>query len=220
MSFPSSSAITGAPNPVLPPVSSPSHPNSAELTVDAAINELAHTLEEPPLEARRRQIVPSSPTLLDVVTAMTRNPAFWVGLPAFVIFRWRDIAAKIEASTNSTVTLIELNLLDEQDQQKLDRLELGEFLRKQPQLPRPSTTNSLPPPIPSVVATPRALAKKRKRSIWQEEGGSSSLRKRPVREVSQPEVAPEVHECKCKCPVGESWDAEVPDYRHEGGFQG
>ncbi|KAJ3925066.1 MAG: hypothetical protein NXY57DRAFT_968471 [Lentinula lateritia] len=127
--------------------------------------------------------------------------------------QWRNIAAKLEASTISTGALIELNSLDEQDQQELDRLELGEFLRKQPQLPRPSTTTSLPSPIPSVVATPRALAKKRKRSIWQEEEGSSSLRKRPVREVSEPEVAPEVHDRKRKRSVGESRDAGVPDYR-------
>ncbi|KAJ3897297.1 hypothetical protein F5879DRAFT_927950, partial [Lentinula edodes] len=134
--------------------------------------------------AKKRQTVQSSPTLLAVVTATTRSPAFWVGLPAFVT-----------------------------SHQELDRLELGEFLRKQPQLPRPSTTTSLPSPLPSVVATPRVLAKKRKRSIRQEEGGSSSLRKRPVKEVSEPEVAPEVHDRKRKRPVEESQGAEVPDYR-------
>ncbi|KAJ3884903.1 hypothetical protein GG344DRAFT_83373 [Lentinula edodes] len=138
MSFPSSSAVTGAPNPVLPPVSPPSHPNSAEMTVDAAINELASTLEEPPLGQ----------------LALFRS-VFGVSV---------------------------------------------------------SLASSLPPPIPSVVVTPRALAKKRKRSVWQDEGGSSSLRKPPVGEVSEPEVAPEVHNCKRKRPVGESRDAEVPDY--------
>ncbi|KAJ3858577.1 hypothetical protein EV359DRAFT_87521, partial [Lentinula novae-zelandiae] len=214
MSFPSSSAVTRAPNTILPPVSPPSHPNSAEMTVDATIDELASTLEEPPLGVSlARYIVdnPLWPLLVaaglpcSFLTAMIRNPAFWVSggawgsgsanpftLPSE---QWRDIAAKIEASTNSTVALIELNALDAQDQQELDHLELGEFLRKQPQLPRPSTTSSLPPPIPSGVATPCALAKKRKR------------------EVSEPEVAPEVHDCKRKRPVGESQDAEVPDYR-------
>ncbi|KAJ3870348.1 hypothetical protein F5051DRAFT_447892 [Lentinula edodes] len=49
MSLPSSSAATGAPSHILPPVSSPSHPNSTEMTADAAIDELANTLEEPPL---------------------------------------------------------------------------------------------------------------------------------------------------------------------------
>ncbi|KAJ3897780.1 hypothetical protein F5879DRAFT_995545 [Lentinula edodes] len=110
---------------------------------------------------------------------------------------------------SSTVALIELNALDEQDQQELDRLELGEFLRKQPQLPRPSAASSLPPPI---SPTPRVLSKKRKRSVRQEEGGSSSLCKRPVGEVSEPEVAPKVCNRKHKRPAGQSWDAEVPDY--------
>ncbi|GAW02794.1 hypothetical protein LENED_004463 [Lentinula edodes] len=110
---------------------------------------------------------------------------------------------------SSTVALIELNSLDEQDQQELDRLELGEFLRKQPQLPRPSAASSLPPPI---SPTPRTLSKKRKRSVRQEEGGSSSLCKHPVGEVSEPEVAPEVCNRKRKCPAGQSRDAEVPDY--------
>ncbi|GAW09660.1 hypothetical protein LENED_011834 [Lentinula edodes] len=45
--------------------------------------------------------------------------------------QWRDIATKVEASTNSTVALMELNALDEQDQRELDRLELGEFRRQQ-----------------------------------------------------------------------------------------
>ncbi|KAJ3924588.1 MAG: hypothetical protein NXY57DRAFT_969531 [Lentinula lateritia] len=130
----------------------------------------------------------------------------------FPRFSWRDIAAKIEASTNSTVALIELNALDEEDQQGLDRLELGEFLLKQPRLPRPSATSSLPPPTPSVVATPRVLAKKRKRSLRQDEGGSSR-RKHPVGDASGPEVFPEVPERKRKRPAGESRDTEVSDYR-------
>ncbi|KAJ3925091.1 MAG: hypothetical protein NXY57DRAFT_968396 [Lentinula lateritia] len=218
MSFPSPSAITGAPNPVLPPVSPPSHPDSAEMTVDAAINELASTIEEPPLGqlalfrsvfgvgvslARGKKEANCSvvPHLARCSNCDDKKPCILGRLARFRYFsrqrtcftlpseQWRDIAAKIETSTDSTVALIELNALDEQDQQELDRLELGEFLQKQPQLPRPSTTSSLPSPIPSVVATPRALAKKRKRSVWQEEGGSSSLRKRPVGEVSEPEVA-------------------------------
>ncbi|KAJ3925079.1 MAG: hypothetical protein NXY57DRAFT_968435 [Lentinula lateritia] len=285
MSLPSSSAATGAPNPVPPPVSSPSPPHSTEMTADAAIDELANTLEEPPLGqlalfrsvfgvgvSLARYIVddPLWPLLAaaglpcsfcirgkkeancSVVPHLARcsncddkKPCVLGRLAHFRYFshkcsrdlafarrfldvhgdpgqrtrftlpseQWRNIAAKIEASTNSTVALIELNSLDKQDQQELDRSELGEFLRKQPQLPRPSTTTSLPSPLPSVVATPRALAKKRKRSLRQEEGGSSSLRKRPVREASEPEVAPEVHDRKRKRPVGESRDVEAPDYR-------
>ncbi|GAV98729.1 hypothetical protein LENED_000129 [Lentinula edodes] len=111
-------------------------------------------------------------------------------------------SGEIEASTNSTVALIKLNSLDTQDQQELDRLELGEFLRKQPQLPRPSTTTSLPSPLPSVVATPRALAKKRRREVLPLY--VSVL----LKKVSEPEVAPEVHDRKRKRPVGESRDAE------------
>ncbi|KAJ3910963.1 hypothetical protein F5877DRAFT_86701 [Lentinula edodes] len=195
MSLPSSSAVTGAPNPVLPPVSSSSHPHSTEMTVDAAIDELANTLEEPPLGqlalfrsvfgvgvSLARYIVDDPLWLLlaaaglpcSFLTATTRSPAFWVGLPAFVIFHWRDIAAKIEASTNSTVALIELNSLDEQDQQELDHLAF-------------------------CCGNSTRFGEKEK--------------KRPVREVSEPEVAPEVHDRKRKRLVGESRDAEVPDYR-------
>ncbi|KAJ3871164.1 hypothetical protein F5051DRAFT_434072 [Lentinula edodes] len=244
MSSPSSNAVTGAPNPVLPPVSSPPHPDLAERIVDAAIDELASTLEEPPLGqlalfksvfgvgvSLARYIVddPLWPLLAaaglpcsfcvrgkkeancSVVPHLARcsncddkKPCVLGRLARFRYFspfarrflevhgdpgqrtrfalpseQWRDIATKVEASTNSTVALMELNALDEQDQRELDRLELGEFRRQQPQLPRPLTTSSLPSPLPSVVPTPRALAKKRKRSVRQEEGGPSS-RKRAV----------------------------------------
>ncbi|KAJ3858528.1 hypothetical protein EV359DRAFT_87604 [Lentinula novae-zelandiae] len=275
---------SGAPHPAAAPgLPSPgSHPT--EMTVDAAVDELSNTIEEPPLGqlalfqsvfgagvSLARYIVddPLWPLLAaaglpcafcvrgkkgancSVVPHLARcsncddkKPCVLGRLARFCYFsrkcsrdlafarrflevhgdpgqrtrytlpfeQWRDIAAKIEASTNSTVALIELNALDEQDQQGLDRLELGEFLQKQPQLPRPPATSSLPPPTPSVVATPRVLAKKRKRSLWQDECGSSR-RKRPVGEVSGPEVFPEVPERKRKRPAGESRDAEVPDYR-------
>ncbi|KAH7869797.1 uncharacterized protein C8R40DRAFT_1176317 [Lentinula edodes] len=69
-----------------------------------------------------------------------------------------------------------------------------------------------PSPIPSAVATPRALAKKRKRSVRQEEGGHSS-RKRAVGAAPGSEVSPKVHDRKRKRSAGESRDAEVPDYR-------
>ncbi|KAJ3925201.1 MAG: hypothetical protein NXY57DRAFT_1044308 [Lentinula lateritia] len=62
------------------------------------------------------------------------------------------------------------------------------------------------------MATPCVLAKKRKSSVWQEEGGFS-WRKHPVGEVSELDVVPEAHDRKHKCPVGGSRDAEVPDYR-------
>ncbi|KAJ3858079.1 hypothetical protein EV359DRAFT_88319 [Lentinula novae-zelandiae] len=182
---------SGAPHPVSAPALPPSGSHPAETTVDAAIDELSNTIEEPPLGqlalfrsvfgvgvSLARYIVddPLWPLLAAAglpcsfcvrVTATIRNPAFWVSLRAFAIFRWRDIAVKIETSMNSTVALIELNTLDEQDQQELD------------------PTSSLPPPTPSVVATPRALVKKRKRPLRQDEGGSSR-RKRPVGEVSGP----------------------------------
>ncbi|KAJ3884901.1 hypothetical protein GG344DRAFT_83371 [Lentinula edodes] len=279
-----SNAVTEAPNPVLPPVSSPPHPDSAERIVDAAIDELASTIEEPPLGqlalfksvfgvgvSLARYIVddPLWPLLAaaglpcsfcvrgkkeancSVVPHLARcsncddkKPCILGRLARFRYFsrkcsrnlafarrflevhgdpgqrtrfalpseQWRNIAAKVEASTNSTVALMELNALDEQDQRELDRLELGEFRRQQPQLPRPLTTHSLPSPLPSVVPTPRALAKKRKRSVWQEEGGPSS-RKRAVGAAPDFEVSPEVHDRKHKHSAGESRDAEVPDYR-------
>ncbi|KAJ3912509.1 hypothetical protein F5877DRAFT_84738 [Lentinula edodes] len=43
------STITRAPIPVSPPVFPLPHPNSAEMTINVAINELASTIEEPPL---------------------------------------------------------------------------------------------------------------------------------------------------------------------------
>ncbi|KAJ3804307.1 hypothetical protein F5876DRAFT_83389 [Lentinula aff. lateritia] len=272
MSSPSSNAVTGAPNPVLPPVSSTPHPDSAERIVDAAIDELASTLEEPPLGqlalfksvfgvgvSLARYIVddPLWPLLAaaglpcsfcvrgkkeancSVVPHLARcsncddkKPCVLGRLAHFRYFsrkcsrdlafarrflevhgdpgqrtrfalpseQWRNIAAKVEASTSSTVALMELNALDEQDQRELDRLELGEFRRQQPQLPRPLATSSLPSP------------KKRKRSVRQEEGGPSS-RKRAVGAAPDFEVSPEVHDRKRKRSVGESRDVEVPDYR-------
>ncbi|KAF8825466.1 hypothetical protein HHX47_DHR6000152, partial [Lentinula edodes] len=279
MSSSSSNAVTGAPNPALPPVSSPPHPDPAERVVDAAIDELASTLEEPPLGqlalfksvfgvgvSLARYIVddPLWPLLAaaglpcsfcvrgkkeancSVVPHLARcsncddkKPCVLGRLARFRYFsrkcsrdlafarrflevhgdpgqrtrfalpseQWRDIATKVEASTNSTVALMELNALDEQDQRELDRLELGEFRRQQPQLPRPLTTSSLPSPIPSAVAT-----KKRKRSVRQEEGGPSS-HKRAVGAAPGSEVSPKVHDRKRKRSAGESRDAEVPDYR-------
>lgn len=49
MSFPSPSPLSGAPHPNSPSASPPPGPNSAQTTVDAAIDELASTIEEPPL---------------------------------------------------------------------------------------------------------------------------------------------------------------------------
>ncbi|KAJ3846715.1 hypothetical protein EV368DRAFT_88612 [Lentinula lateritia] len=272
MSSPSSNAVTGAPNPVLPPVSSTPHPDSAERIVDAAIDELASTLEEPSLGqlalfksvfgvgvSLARYIVddPLWPLLAaaglpcsfcvrgkkeancSVVPHLARcsncddkKPCVLGRLAHFRYFsrkcsrdlafarrflevhgdpgqrtrfalpseQWRNIAAKVEASTSSTVALMELNALDEQDQRELDRLELGEFRRQQPQLPRPLATSSLPSP------------KKRKRSVRQEEGGPSS-RKRAVGAAPDFEVSPEVHDRKRQRSAGESRDVEVPDYR-------
>ncbi|KAJ3924819.1 MAG: hypothetical protein NXY57DRAFT_968964 [Lentinula lateritia] len=209
MSFTSPSTVIGAPNPVSPPVFPPPHPNSAEMPVDAAINELASTIEEAP--SRSTSLVPLYfwqargkkeancsivPTLLVAVIAIGLRTfdIFHISVPVTWCLLWRNIAEKIEAN-----------------QQELDFLELSDFLCKQPQVPGPPTTSSLPPPSPSVMATPCVLVKKRKRSVQQEEGGSS-WRKRPVGKVLELDVVPEAHNCKHKCPVGGSWDAEVPDY--------
>ncbi|KAJ3846565.1 hypothetical protein EV368DRAFT_88812 [Lentinula lateritia] len=284
MSFPSSRTVTGAPNPVLTPTAPSPRPNSTDMTVDAAVDELASTIEEPPLGqlalfrsvfgvgvSLARYIVddplwpllaaaelPCSfcvrgkkeancsvvPNLARCSNCDDKKPCVLGRLAHFQYFlhkcsrhlvfarrflevhgdpgqhthftllteQWRSIVEKIEASTNSTVALLELNVLDEQDQQEVDRLELDEFLRKQPQLPGPSTFSSLPPSSPSVAATPRMPAKKRKRPISQEEGGSSR-HKRPVDEASELDGVPEVHDRRRKHPVGGSQDAEVPNYR-------
>ncbi|KAJ3870460.1 hypothetical protein F5051DRAFT_447668 [Lentinula edodes] len=105
MSFTPFRSSSGAPHPVSPPASHP-----AETTVDAAIDELANTIEEPPLGqlalfrsvfgvgvSLARYIVddPLWPLLAAAglpcsfcvrVIATTRNPASWVGLLAFAIF--------------------------------------------------------------------------------------------------------------------------------------
>ncbi|KAJ3878280.1 hypothetical protein F5051DRAFT_439805 [Lentinula edodes] len=261
LGYSSPSTLSGAPHPNSPPASPPPGPNSAETTVDAAINELASTIEEPPLGqlALFRSVfgigvslawyivddplwpllasagLPCSfcirgkkeancsvvPHLACCSNCDDKKPCILGRLARFRYFsrkcsqdlafarrflevhgnpgqrtcfalpskQWRDIAAKIKAGTNSTVALIELNTLDAQDQHELECLEL----------------------VPSAVTTPRALAKKRKRSLWQEEGGSSR-RKHPVGEVSGLEVVPEVPDHKHKHPTGESRNAEVPDY--------
>ncbi|KAJ3885044.1 hypothetical protein GG344DRAFT_70870 [Lentinula edodes] len=181
------------------------------MTMDAAVNELASTIEEPPLGqlALFRSVFGVGVSLarfLEVHGDPGQRTRF-----SLLSEQW-SIAEKIEASTNSTVALVELNVLDEQDQQEVDRLELDDFLRKQPQLPGSSTFSSLPLSSPSAAATPRMPSKNRKRPIQQEEGASSQ-RKCPVDEASELDGVPEVHDCKRKCPVGGSRAAEVPDYR-------
>ncbi|KAJ4472679.1 hypothetical protein C8R41DRAFT_968557 [Lentinula lateritia] len=93
--------------------------------------------------------------------------------------QWRTIANKIESSTNSTQVLLELSLLDDQDRLEEDRLELQDFVRRQPRFPIveeaiPSGPRRSPAPgkVPSIP-------KKRKRTIRVGEP-SSSKRKHSV----------------------------------------
>ncbi|KAJ3910859.1 hypothetical protein F5877DRAFT_86891 [Lentinula edodes] len=106
MNFTPFRSSSGAPHPVSPPASHPT-----ETTVDAAIDELANTIEEPPLAFAQR--------FLEVHGDPGQRTRF--SLPSE---QWRDIAVKIETSMDSTVALIKLNALDEQDQQELDRCQL------------------------------------------------------------------------------------------------
>ncbi|KAJ3875233.1 hypothetical protein F5051DRAFT_442609 [Lentinula edodes] len=93
--------------------------------------------------------------------------------------QWRTIANKIESSTNSTQVLLELSPLDDQDRLEEDRLELQDFVHRQPRFPLveeaiPSGPRRSPAPgkVPSIP-------KKRKRTIRVGEP-SSSKRKHSV----------------------------------------
>ncbi|KAJ3858434.1 hypothetical protein EV359DRAFT_69019 [Lentinula novae-zelandiae] len=93
--------------------------------------------------------------------------------------QWRAIADKIESSTSSARALLELSLLDDQDHFEEDRLELQDFIRRQPKLPtvsEPAPSGTRPPLVPDKVLS---VPKKRKRAIRMGEA-SSSKRKRFV----------------------------------------
>ncbi|KAJ3883970.1 hypothetical protein GG344DRAFT_84835, partial [Lentinula edodes] len=93
--------------------------------------------------------------------------------------QWRTLADKIESSTSSTQALLELSPLDDQDRLEEDRLELQNFIRRQPKLPtvvEPVPSGSRPPLVSEKVLS---IPKKRKRPVRMGET-SSSKRKRPV----------------------------------------
>ncbi|KAJ3870736.1 hypothetical protein F5051DRAFT_447217 [Lentinula edodes] len=93
--------------------------------------------------------------------------------------QWRTLADKIESSTSSTQALLELSPLDDQDRLEEDRLELQDFIRRQPKLPtvvEPVPSGSRPPLVSDKVLS---IPKKRKRPVRMGET-SSSKRKRPV----------------------------------------
>ncbi|KAJ3925458.1 MAG: hypothetical protein NXY57DRAFT_967793 [Lentinula lateritia] len=113
--------------------------------------------------------------------------------------QWLSISSRIEQSTNSTVALLELNLLDDHYQRELDRQELREF--QQRQLSLPSTTIPCSSPVvrdPSPLL-PASIPTKRKRPVKVDPGsevGSNPAPKRlrPVPSAvdsSHAEIAPE-----------------------------
>ncbi|KAJ3858588.1 hypothetical protein EV359DRAFT_87499 [Lentinula novae-zelandiae] len=93
--------------------------------------------------------------------------------------QWRTIANKIESSTSSTQVLLELSLLNDQDRLEEDRLELQDFVRRQPKFPaveEPIPSGPRCSPAPDKVPS---IPKKRKRTIRIGEA-SSSKRERSV----------------------------------------
>ncbi|KAJ3803912.1 hypothetical protein F5876DRAFT_84142 [Lentinula aff. lateritia] len=97
--------------------------------------------------------------------------------------QWRTIANKIESSTSSTRVLLELSPLDDQDRLEEDRLELQDFVRRQPKFPIVEEAIPSGPrhsPAPGKVSS---IPKKRKRTIRVGEP-SSSKRKRSVEQDS------------------------------------
>ncbi|KAJ3845951.1 hypothetical protein EV368DRAFT_89814 [Lentinula lateritia] len=87
--------------------------------------------------------------------------------------QWRTIANKIESSTSSTRVLLELSPLDDQDWLEEDRLELQDFVCRQPKFPaveEPIQSGPRRSPAPSKVSS---INKKRKRTVWVGEASSS-----------------------------------------------
>ncbi|KAJ4492290.1 hypothetical protein C8R41DRAFT_867355 [Lentinula lateritia] len=168
MSTPSP-AVESTSRVVAPPMStppSPSHPPIA--TGENDIDELASTIEDPPLG--HLTLFKSSRFLafLEIHGDPGQRTRFSL-LPE----QWRTIAGKIESSTSSTQALLELSPLDDQDRLEEDRLELQDFIRRQPQLPtvvEPVPSGSRPPVVQDKVLS---IPKKRKRNVRMGETASS-----------------------------------------------
>ncbi|KAJ3915135.1 hypothetical protein F5877DRAFT_82140 [Lentinula edodes] len=202
------------------PTSTPSPPPNPPITTEEVdVDELASTVEDPPLGqltlfksvfgvgvSLARYIVddPLWPILAaaglpcSFCRASAILPAnapatchlradFWkrteipVSVLGFSLLpeQWRAIADKIESSTSSARALLELSPLDDQDRSEEDRLELQDFIRRQPKLPavsEPVPSGTLPPLVPDKVLS---VPKKRKRAVRMGEA-SSSKRKRFV----------------------------------------
>ncbi|KAJ3859587.1 hypothetical protein EV359DRAFT_86231 [Lentinula novae-zelandiae] len=98
--------------------------------------------------------------------------------------QWRTIANKIELSTSCTRVLLELSPLDDQDRLEEDRLELQDFVRRQPKflaveepfqsgprhLPAPGKVSSIPKKRKRTVRVGEASSSKRQRSVEQDSG--------------------------------------------------
>ncbi|KAJ4477610.1 hypothetical protein C8R41DRAFT_869540 [Lentinula lateritia] len=161
--------------PPMPTPPSPSHPPFA--TGENDIDELASTVEDPPL---------GHLTLFKWVFGVGVSLAWFLeihGDPgqrtrfSLLPEQWKIIAEKIESSTSSTWALLELSSLDDQDRLKEDHLALQDFIHRQPKLSTIVQPVPSHPPSPPAPAKASLVPKKRKRAVRVDEA-SSSKRKR------------------------------------------
>ncbi|KAJ3846697.1 hypothetical protein EV368DRAFT_88638 [Lentinula lateritia] len=79
--------------------------------------------------------------------------------------QWRTIANKIESSTSSIRVLLELSPLDDQDRLEEDRLELQDFICRQPKFPIVEEAIPSGPRCSPAPGRVSSIPKKRKRTI-------------------------------------------------------
>ncbi|KAJ3928326.1 MAG: hypothetical protein NXY57DRAFT_964641 [Lentinula lateritia] len=142
------------------------HSNPPFATGEVDIDELASSVEDPPLGFLEVHSDPGQCTRFSL-------------LPE----QWRTIANKIESSTSSTRVLLELSPLNDQDRLEEDRLELQDFICHQPKFPaveEPILSGPRRSPAPGKVSS---IPKKRKRTVRLGEA-SSLKRKRSVEQDS------------------------------------
>ncbi|KAJ3846001.1 hypothetical protein EV368DRAFT_89743 [Lentinula lateritia] len=113
--------------------------------------------------------------------------------------QWLSISSRIEQSTNSTVALLELNLLDDHYQRELDRQELREFQQRQPSFPSTAIPRSSPVVRDPSPLLPASIPMKRKRPVKVDPGSKVGSNPAPKRlrpipsavDSSHAEIAPE-----------------------------
>ncbi|KAJ3847245.1 hypothetical protein EV368DRAFT_87944 [Lentinula lateritia] len=126
-------AVGSNSHPVISPqLTPPPLSNPPFTTEEVDVDELASTVEDPPLGhlALFKSVFGIGVSLARYIVDDPLWPILAAaGLPSsFCVHKqWRIIADKIESSTSSTRALLELSPLDDQDQLEEDRLELQDF---------------------------------------------------------------------------------------------